>query len=141
MEYYVVYLKCKRYIALPKDWIENPVIGQRSKVFFSGNASSTPDFTCEEKFYPDEKVNACYEAIVYKSFHTYETAKNFTLDKRVVAPVNYRTFEKFEFNTVAQPVDFIEISDSDNSLNDSTVRINDFEEKKRNDFRLIGFQV
>lgn len=141
MEYYVVYLKCKRYIALPKDWIENPVIGQRSKVFFSGDASSTPDFTCEEKFYPDEKVNACYEATVYKSFHTYDTAKNFTLDKRVVAPVNYRTFEKFDFKPVAEPVNFIEISDSDNSLTDSMVRMKDFGEKGRNAFRLIGIQV
>lgn len=120
MEYFVVFLKCKRYFALPKHWIENPVLGKPSTVFFSGNGDSTPDFTCERKYYINQNVNACYDAFVYKSFDTYEAAHHFALNKRVVAPIQYRTLATLDFSRpLHEPVDSIEISDSDISESDS----------------------
>lgn len=120
MEYFVVYLKCKRYIVIPKHWVKNPVLRQESTIFFSGNGfDSTPDFSCEKKHYVDDKENACYDAFVFKSFDNYEAAQNFALNKRVVAPVQYKTLGTFDFSPVREPVDLIEISDSDISEPDS----------------------
>lgn len=114
MEYFVVYLKCKRYFALPKYWIENPVLGQKSKVFICDDTSALPDFTCEKKFYVNQKESACYDAFVLKSFDSYEAAQNFASNKRLVPPVQYKSLEIFDFHET-EPVDFIDISDSDTS--------------------------
>ena len=116
MEYFVVYLKSKRYIAVPKHWIENPTLGLRSTIFFSGNGFNTQaDFSLGKKHYINGKVDACYDAFVFKSFHSYEDAQHYALNKRLVAPVQYKTFETFDFTSDSHPVDLIEISDSDTS--------------------------
>lgn len=64
--YFVVYLKCKRYIALSGDWIENPVVGKPSKVFFSPERSTMADFTLETTHYLRPNSNACYDGFVYR---------------------------------------------------------------------------
>lgn len=117
MKYFVVYLKCKRYLAVPKHWIENPIVGQPSTVFYCGNGNTLADFSLDNKHYVDERVNACYDGFVLKSFDSYETAKDYASNKRIVAPVQYNTLTIFDFSggRDSEPVDLIEISDSDTS--------------------------
>lgn len=113
MAYYVVYLQCKRYLVLPMHWIEKPVIGQPSKVFFSGDDSLSPDFTCEVKYYINEKARSCYEAFVIRSFESFNAAQYYASNKRVVPPIQYQSLHKFIFVPGPNPVDYIEISDSE----------------------------
>lgn len=111
MEYFVVYLiKNKRYLALPMNWIQNPILGQESKVFFSADINVAPDFSLEIGYYLNKNVNACYESYVYKCFDSFDSAQKFAEDKRVTVPIQYKTLKKFNHIWAEpNPVDFLEI--------------------------------
>lgn len=112
MDYFVVYLiKSKRFLALPKNWIEHPILGQESKVFFSADKNILPDFNSRIGYYVNNDANACYEAYVYKAFGSWDAAERFALNKRVTPPIQYKTLQKFDYEPGHTPVDFMEISD------------------------------
>lgn len=67
MAFYVVFLECRRFVSIKEDWIQNPIVGQESKIFISQNNSSAPDFTLETSFYM-RKDDACYNGFVYRNF-------------------------------------------------------------------------
>lgn len=66
--YFVIYLKCKRYIALHRNLVQNPVVGNPSKVFFSPQKSSTADFSLGTYHYLRPTIDACYDGFVYRNF-------------------------------------------------------------------------
>lgn len=68
MASYVVYLKNNSFLVVPEAWIQNPVLGIVSKVYFSNNLADAPDFDLKAKFYINVFVAGCYEAFVYKKF-------------------------------------------------------------------------
>lgn len=72
MNYYVVCLKSKRYIVLPENWIQNPILRQESTVYFSPNSTDEADFDLEMSFYLNQTVSGTYDAFVLKKFGTYE---------------------------------------------------------------------
>lgn len=122
MEYFVIYLiKSKRYLALPKKWVQNPKLGEESKVFFSADTNDTPDFTCEMGYYLNKEVSACYDAYVYKAFDSIDAAERFASNKRITPPVQYKSLQKFHHMAGSNPVDFIEIDDDVDENEDDTV--------------------
>lgn len=45
MASYVVYLKNNSFLVVPEAWIQNPVLGIVSKVYFSNNLADARNFT------------------------------------------------------------------------------------------------
>lgn len=114
MDFFAVYLiKSKRFLALPRNWIAHPILGQETKVFFSADKNVLPDFNSPVGYYINININAdaCYDAYVYKSFGSLDAAEQFVSNKRIVPPVQYKTFQKFNYEPEQTPVDFMEISD------------------------------
>lgn len=111
MAFYVVYLKCKKYVALKKEWIQNPVVGQVSKVFISADTSLNADFNAEKSFFLVEN-NMCYDGFVEKMYENLESAHRFIEKKRTTAPVFYKTGKKFQI-TKGEIVDTVCISDDE----------------------------
>lgn len=74
MDYFVVYLKSMKYFTVHRKWIQNPVVGEQSKIFYSSNFNDVADFTCAVLYFLDKSVAACYNAFVYKVFG--EISKN-----------------------------------------------------------------
>lgn len=68
MNFFAVYLQCKRFIAIKSDWVENAMVGNPSKIFYSENQNAIADFSTSPLYYLNKSINACYEAFVYKSF-------------------------------------------------------------------------
>lgn len=68
MNFFAVYLQCKRFIAIKSDWVENAMVGNPSKIFYSENQNAIADFSTVPLHYLNKSINACYEAFVYKSF-------------------------------------------------------------------------
>lgn len=112
LDFLVVYLKSKRYLVVPKHWIKNPILSQCSTFFYSSDPNSIATFDLEQKYYVNGEVDACYEAFVIKSYESHEAAQVYASKKRLVAPVQYESFEKFDFDPPSEPMDVIEINDS-----------------------------
>lgn len=68
MNFYVVYLESGKYIALKRNWVQNPILGEESMVFLSKDESANPNFSSEQLFYVNKNVDATYKAFVYKRF-------------------------------------------------------------------------
>lgn len=68
MDFFVVFMECRRYVAVKKQWIQNPVIGTESKMFFSNDKEAAPNFQLEQQYYLNERNDACYNVFVRKSF-------------------------------------------------------------------------
>lgn len=68
MAFFAVYLASKRFIVIKRQWIKNPVVGKPSKVFLSPNINAVPIFNDRPRYYLNTKVNACYDAFIFKAF-------------------------------------------------------------------------
>lgn len=68
MNFYVVYLESGQLVALQENWIQNPILGKKSKVFISENDVAFPNFALDPLFYINKKIDAVYNAFVYKKF-------------------------------------------------------------------------
>lgn len=69
MNFFAVYLQCKHFIAIKNDWVENAMVGNPSKIFYSENQNAVADFSTVPLYYLNKSINACYEVLfVYKSF-------------------------------------------------------------------------
>lgn len=102
-DFFVVCLKQKRFIIIKKEWIQNPSIGQMSKIFYSKNEDAIPNFDGSLKYYLNRGIEACYEGYVQKSFDSLEKAENFIEWKRPFVPIAESNLN-FE-----EPVDFIDL--------------------------------
>lgn len=68
MFFFVVYLDQMKLIVIKEDWIENPDLGSKSKIFFSPNSNEVANFALPLSFYFDDTKTTCYEAFVCKCF-------------------------------------------------------------------------
>lgn len=73
MDYFVVLIESKRWVAVNRDWVENPVLREQSKIFFSPNEQAVPDFSMPPQFYLKKECDGVYDCFVYKQFgkHTF----------------------------------------------------------------------
>lgn len=108
-ELFAVLLKQKRFIIVPKKWIENPSISKdATKVFFSADSEDSPDFNLEIKYYFNSNHKACYEAYVMRKFNDRQQAQSYIEWKRPVFPTGHSKSD--------DPVEYLEISDDDGDL-------------------------
>lgn len=130
MAFFVVYLENKSFVVIKRDWIKNPVVGQKSSVFISANENAEADFKAAKGFYVVKTESLCYDGFVYKKFDCQLEAQQYVDRKRIVPPVQYSTCAKFEVN-YTEPVEHIEISDSDSDSdsklcgNDQSIELNE----------------
>lgn len=115
MAYFVVYSESKHFFAIKKEWLERPVLGVISKMFFAGDWNAISDFNVDTEYYINRHREACYKVFVYKSFETEIEAKHFATKKRPSAPVDYKSGIKFiSKRKYFGPVAYLELSDSEN---------------------------
>lgn len=114
-KYFAVALQQNRMIVLKKIWIQNPVIGEYTKVFISPNEESVAKFFLKTKYLLDASADNCYNARVIKDFGSKEEADKFVCWKR---PEYYQSGNKrFNFyeSTVVAKIN-IDISDVSNII-------------------------
>lgn len=108
----LVYLKCKRVIAIKYGWVQNPIIHEESVVFYGPDSEENPDFTLPEEYYLNKTKRACYRAAVMQKFdppNSLEKAQYHMEHKRLIVPAKFKSGMEFGSN----PVEFIDIESSD----------------------------
>lgn len=68
MDFFAVYLECKRFIVIKKEWIEDAIVGKSSRVFFSPNSEEIPVFHRKARYYLNTEVDSFYNAFIFKAF-------------------------------------------------------------------------
>lgn len=68
MVFFVVFIECKRWLVVKEDWVENPNLGQRSKIFFSQNDNAVADFSIDPPYYINLSIDSVYDAFVWSKF-------------------------------------------------------------------------
>lgn len=111
-KFVVVCLKQNRLIVVKEAWVQNPVVGDFSKVFFSP-IERIPDFATEESFYFNPNVGGCYLAFVMKIFADIQSANKYIAWKRPKFPNS--TGNKFRF-AQQEIVDQISICDDEDAV-------------------------
>lgn len=71
MTFFVVYLSHKRFIVVPRDWIQTPVLRSSSLFFYSNNQNAQADFTTEPLYYINGELDACYNGFIVQEFGKY----------------------------------------------------------------------
>lgn len=97
MCFYVVFLKCQKYVAIKEEWIQNPVIGKSSKVFISNDETFAADFDAKMSYFVVDE-NMCYNGFIERKCESLEIARRFIARKRKIVPVCYKTGRKFKIN-------------------------------------------
>lgn len=67
-KFFVIYLKCKRFLIFPSEWVQNKTLGQESKIYFSPDNKANPDFNAQTRYYFNGAISACYDGFVYRTF-------------------------------------------------------------------------
>lgn len=75
--FFAVYLKCKKFIVVKRQWIFNPVVREESIVFLSQNNDAVPNFQLKKGFYISKNVDMCYEGFIFNSFNSQEEAEKY----------------------------------------------------------------
>lgn len=68
MDFFVVFMDCRRYVVVKRKWISNPVLGEEAVMFFSANGSAMANFGMVPEFYFNQERDSCYNVFVIKSF-------------------------------------------------------------------------
>lgn len=68
MVYLVALIECKKWLPVKMEWVENPVLGQKSNIFFSQNENAASDFSKPIGFYLNERCDGVYEDFIYRKF-------------------------------------------------------------------------
>lgn len=117
--FFAVYLKCKKFVVVKREWILNPVVREESLVFLSQNNDVVPNFQLEKGFYISKNVEMCYEGFIFKSFKSQKEAEKYVEQKRIAPPVQYKSCKVFDFDRSVPQV-FVDLSDSSESESDET---------------------
>lgn len=72
----VTILLSKRFIIVPDNWVENTTIREETKIFFSPDSSTKPNFQLAEKFLFNKDAAHVYKGYVLKHFGTYHSSFN-----------------------------------------------------------------
>lgn len=65
---FAILLKCNKLIAVDERWVNNRIIFEKSKIYFSPSQNSIADFNTETKYFFMGNEVACYDGVVYKHF-------------------------------------------------------------------------
>lgn len=68
---FAIILMCKRFIIVQDNWVENPKINEKTKIFFSPDLNTQPNFDLNEKFLFNKNVSNVYTGYVLKRFGEY----------------------------------------------------------------------
>lgn len=68
MVFFVVFLECRRYMTVKKEWISHPVVGKNAKMFFSTDEKAVVNFDIEPEFYLNRQRESCHNVFVVASF-------------------------------------------------------------------------
>lgn len=68
MPAFVIILECDKLLAVDQKWVQNPILSQISKVYFSKNVKDIADFSLETTFFFKSDKSGCYDGYVYKYF-------------------------------------------------------------------------
>lgn len=75
MVYFVALIESSKWLAVKKEWVQNPFLGQTSKIFFSPNENAVPDFTKPSEFYLNKDSDEVYNGFVYRQFGEYDRVR------------------------------------------------------------------
>lgn len=93
-EKFVVALQQNRHIIIPSKWIQNPKVGNVSKIFYSPKPDDVADFSLETKYFFNAASSGCYNGRVVK-YGEVGLMENFAEWKRP----QYNRFSTFKFDT------------------------------------------
>lgn len=68
MIFFVALLESKKWLAVKKAWVENPVVGQESKIFFSEKENAIPDFSKPIGYYLNVQSDGVYDGFICRQF-------------------------------------------------------------------------
>lgn len=71
MNFFVVQTESMRWLAVKRDWVQNPILKKRSLVFLSPNPNEIADFKIQSSFYINQHENSVYESFVWPEFGKY----------------------------------------------------------------------
>lgn len=66
--FFVIYLKCNRFLVFQNHWVQNKTVGEESKVYFSPEYDANADFNAQTQYYFNGGISSCYDGFVYRSF-------------------------------------------------------------------------
>lgn len=85
---FAVILESKRHIVVPDNWVQNPTISGKTKIFFSPDARAQPNFNLGQKYLFNKNMSNVYEGYalnilvrIYISHHSNETL--FKVEKKI----------------------------------------------------------
>ncbi|XP_031633572.1 zinc finger MYND domain-containing protein 11-like, partial [Contarinia nasturtii] len=91
----------------------------QKKAFDDEKAALEQTIKAKIGYYLNTTTDACYDAFIYKVFDRFDEAQKYVIDKRSVPPVEYVCGKKFvQIVSKDSPVDFIDISSTDNDYSD-----------------------
>lgn len=68
MNFFVVFMECRRNVVVKKEWISNPIVGAETRMFYSNDRDAVPNFEMVPEYYLNSQCSACYNVFVIKSF-------------------------------------------------------------------------
>lgn len=126
--FYVVVLKQNRFLISKKEWIENPIINEFTKVFYSKNDNVCANFQNEPEYFLNKNIDAWYECFVVKRFESLQAAVKYISWKRPIFPVDYADDEnerrrpmihRFEEPTQVAEIAILESSSEENMVSNN----------------------
>lgn len=66
--FFVIYLKCNRFLVFQSQWVQNKSVGEESKVYFSPDRDAVADFNARTQYYFNDGLSSCYDGFVYRVF-------------------------------------------------------------------------
>lgn len=61
-------MECQKWLAVKKQWIEKPIVGDETKMFYSKNDEKCADFSKEIRYYLNKEDDGVYNCFVYRQF-------------------------------------------------------------------------
>lgn len=65
---FAIILLSRRFIIVQDNWVENPDISEKTKIFYSPDQNENPNFDLEVKFLFNGRVPNVYEGYIWQHF-------------------------------------------------------------------------
>lgn len=115
--FFAVALQQNRFVVLKESWVQNPTVGEFSKVYVSNNEENIPNFAMKTKYLLNKSEDGCYIARVVKQFKSEAEAENFISWKRPEFYPDKKKRFQFTESTMIASIDLATSgSDSDETL-------------------------
>ncbi|XP_031639138.1 uncharacterized protein LOC116351195 [Contarinia nasturtii] len=112
MSAFLVVLRNKNKLISVRDtWVKNPIIDEKTIIFYSPNDQEIPDFDMKPSYFFNENTKACYEGRIVKRFDSIE-ASNMFLNKRSRRYI-FNEDSHMKVFQLPEIVESVELSDDD----------------------------